>query len=154
MTPPSALETVLDQAPHYPWLICEGDHRFTTAAYRFAAEMMPTDGVPTITTTTIDDGRAAVEQMLRSASPWVLIWSIRGEEILPVLDQMMVVAKHPNQVLRRCAFPIVACDRLGQVGKLALAEVGVSAFLRHPEDLKAFAAVIQAHFASSTGGLK
>lgn len=152
-------ESTWGQVRHFSWLICEprrGElgHRFVTAVYRFAPAMMPAGGVPRVDLATIATCRDQMDLLMRSGIPSVLLWSIQREDVLAILDQVMALANHPTQLLSRCVLPIVACDCLSRGGELALAETGVSVFLRHPEDLPKFAPVVQAHFASFAGGVK
>lgn len=136
------------------WLICEHGQRFVDVVNRFAPAMTPIGAVASTHSVEIADCEDQLELMIRSGSPSVILWSIRREDILMVLDQAIALASHPTQILTRCILPIVACDRFGPSGELALAETGISVFLRHPEDLPKFAPLIEAHFASFASGLK
>ncbi|KAA1260718.1 hypothetical protein LF1_32590 [Rubripirellula obstinata] len=116
--------------------------------------MTPAGSVPSIRSISLLQGRESVASLVRSGNPSVLLWHFQHEDVLTVLDQVILLANHSNLTLGSGVLPIVACDRLSRAGELALAEIGVSVFLRHPEDLPKFGPLIQAHFASFDGGLK
>ena len=149
------------QVRYCPWLICEDSQRFSTAAKRFASGMISPAAVssaplavPSVQATTLANFGEQVEPLIGSGVPCVVLWHFQRADLLTVLDQVMSLARDSRLILGRRVLPIVACDWLGRDEELALAEIGVSVFVRHPEDLLKFAPVIQAHFASFASGLK
>ncbi len=160
MNATDASDALVNQVRHCSWLICEDEPRFVDIAFRFAPEMTPLGSVASIRSTTLVNCRESVESLIRLNEPSVLLWHLQGEDVLAVLDQVIWLANHSDSVLGRSSvlgrriLPIVACDHLGRAGELAMAEAGVSVFLRHPEDLPKYGPLIQAHFASFAGGLK
>ncbi|WP_068262171.1 hypothetical protein [Rubripirellula obstinata] len=154
MTAADPSEAISGQVSLCPWLICDDQNRFVDVAFRFAPAMTPAGSVPSIRSISLLQGRESVASLVRSGNPSVLLWHFQHEDVLTVLDQVILLANHSNLTLGSGVLPIVACDRLSRAGELALAEIGVSVFLRHPEDLPKFGPLIQAHFASFDGGLK
>lgn len=137
------------------WLIAGQTQPWTTTLNRFAPMMCPPKCVASITTVPLGElvpqAKAwlyndAADSPNANPLPWILIWSIQPNEVPMVIDQAIELNARPSSVMSRLVMPIVACDRLDSTGRLALGESGVSLFLRHPEDLARFAAVIGAHF--------
>ena len=157
---PAAFPVVFSegQVRYCPWLVCESTPRFTAAANRFAPEMAPAGAVPSVQRTTLANFREEVEPLIETfigaCVPCVVLWHFQRAEVLAVLDQVMSLAKDHNLAMGRRVLPVIACEWMGRAEELALAEIGVSVFVRHPEDLLRYASVVQAHFASFANGLK
>jgi hypothetical protein len=80
--------------------------------------------------------------MLAVSGPGVVLWEVRGDQLVAACDGLIQLAScAPN------CLPLIACQGVSGRQQIALAELPVAAFVRHPEDLPRLKPVVQGYFA-------
>ena len=122
--------------------------RWVTAAYRFAPLMMPEDQIPLIQSVSIEASQRSMSQWIQQDQPCLLLWHMEPENYVAILDSIMRIAASPSGKDRHHVMQWVASDQFLRGQKSVLAEIGIQAFLRHPEDLPRYGPLVRSHFSS------
>lgn len=135
------------------WMICERGQRWQTAAYRFSPEMLPPETVAAIAAVSIEE----ITKLVRLRRSPLLIWEVHPANVLAVVDGIATLHRHRSSSVARISQTASAENRsplhlvadlgLAQAARHALSEMGVAAFLRHPEELARLRTLIHHHFA-------
>ncbi len=120
------------------WILCESSNRWVRGVKRFAPQLLPPRGIPCIVAATPSDAMA----LLSTGGPTIILWEFRGEAIVKACECLIQTARIAPQSLQ-----LVACAGISQRQQLALSELPVAAFLRHPEDLIRLGPMLEGYFA-------
>ena len=72
----------------------------------------------------------------------IVLWEVRGDQLVLLCDRLIQAASIAPQCLQ-----LVACQGLSERQRIALAELPIAAFVRHPEDLPSLQPIVQGYFA-------
>ena len=80
--------------------------------------------------------------MLSVRGTQIVLWEVRGDQLVPVCDRLIQVASIAPDCLQ-----LVAWQGIDERQRIALAELPVTGFVRHPEDLPSLKPIVQGYFA-------
>ncbi len=120
------------------WIICESSGRWVTAVKRFAPQILPPHGVPCV----VAASAPKVMALLAVPGPRIILWEIQRDSLVNACECITQAAGSAPDSLQ-----LVACQGLSDRQQIALAELPVAAFVRHPEDLARLKPMIQGYFA-------
>lgn len=127
-----------DRNPSACWIISESSGRWATAVKRFVPELLPPHGIPCLSAPSTPE----VMSLLAIHGPRIILWEIRRDSLVKGCESLMQTAKIAADSLQ-----LVACPGISERQQIALSELPVAAFLRHPEDLPRLKPMIQGYFA-------
>jgi hypothetical protein len=120
------------------WIICETSGRWITAVKRFAPQLNPPGSVASFQSASATD----IMARLAVPGPRVILWEFHRAGLVKACESVTQVARLAPETLQ-----LVACQGIGESQQIALTELPVAAFFRHPEDLPRLRPMIQGYFA-------
>ena len=123
-----------------PWIVCEENQRWVTAARRFAPEMMPAPLVPSI----VPVPPAKAQAMLAGIDKAVVLWEVRRDSLAAACDYLAAASLSSPHVLQ-----LLAVSGLSNRERLMLSEFRCATMICQPEDLPRLRGMIHVYFAST-----
>lgn len=120
------------------WIICESSGRWATAVKRFGPQLMPPVGIPCVVAASTSN----VLALLAVHGPTIILWESRPDSLVKAAECIIQTATLAPESLQ-----LIACPGISDRQQIALAELPVAAFVRHPEDLASLKPMIQGYFA-------
>lgn len=130
------------------WLMIQDSDRWTAAIHRFSPAMMPENLIASIASVRLEDWRDSLDDSLRNRQPSLLLWHGEPGDFITILDQITTISRWQTRNATHLILPVMAGDRFTLGQQLALAEIGIRVFLRHPEDLPRYGPLVRHHFAT------
>ena len=120
------------------WIVCESSNRWARAVRRFSAEILAPHPPLAVVTARV----AQVKSLLTASGPKVVLWEVRGDQLVSACDGLIQVAAFAPECLQ-----LIACQGVSGRQRIALAELPVAGFVQYPEDLPRLRPVLQGYFA-------
>lgn len=122
------------------WIVCESSGRWHRAVLRFAPQILVAPRLPRIVSASVPEAMT----LLGLPGPKVILWEFQRQSLVKGCECLTQAAKIASGSLQ-----LVACQQIGERQQIALSELPVAGFLRHPEDLPRFKPMLQGYFARS-----
>lgn len=120
------------------WTVCESSGRWATAIRRFAPQLVPPPRTHQIVAASHSEAIAVAPLHHHP----IILWEVQSDSLAKACDWLTQTARNSPQSLQ-----LVACAGISDRQRIALAELPVAAFVRHPEDLPRLRWLLLAYFA-------
>lgn len=119
------------------WIICEQGQRWETAVRRFAPTLLPKERRLVL----VNGSLAETRSHLLIPGPKVVLWQFDSDALVQACDRLIQGASLAPDSLQ-----IAGCLDLPLSHQLALGELPVAAFVRHPEELPRLRPMLHGYF--------